>query len=67
MGGEIAEKGLFFAGCFLLLPVSEKNRDSKFKMIFYNKKNGFVSSSNSNSRVVWHNILFLYNFLTIFS
>ena len=31
--GGIAVKGPFFAGCFLLLPISEKIRDSKFQMI----------------------------------
>ena len=30
----LPDKGLYFAGCFLLLPVSEKNRDSKFQMIY---------------------------------
>jgi len=69
----IAEKGLFFAGYFLLLPNLEKNRDGKLQMIFstavllsryvcsYNKKNGLFHHQIQTAE--WFDIIFCFSII----
>ena len=77
--GQLAEKGLYVAGCFHLLPFSEKNCNSKFQVIFstavllsryvcsHNKKNGLFNYQIQTAELFdIDNILFLDDFLTIF-
>ena len=59
--GGIAEKGLYFAEYFLLLPVWEKNSDRKFQMIY---STAMLHSRHVNS-LNKKNSLFHYQIQTV--